>query len=119
MVKHKIHTKKLFIIDYLRKYLVENIRFNNLDNIYNFHYEGPYSITRHPIYTGLLGMLLVTTLIFGFGYSFIILIYVLIGFKVKINNEEKLLIETFGEGYKDFQKRTPQLFFKFNFLKRS
>jgi protein-S-isoprenylcysteine O-methyltransferase Ste14 len=67
--------------------------------------EGPYSITRHPIYTGLLGMLLGTTLIFGFGYSFIILVYVLIGFKVKINNEEKLLIETFGEEYKDFQKR--------------
>jgi protein-S-isoprenylcysteine O-methyltransferase Ste14 len=81
--------------------------------------EGPYSITRHPIYTGLLGMLLGTTLIFGFGYSFIILIYVLIGFKVKINNEEKLLIETFGEEYKDFQKRTPKLFFKFNFLKEA
>jgi hypothetical protein len=38
MVKHKIHTKKLFIIDYLRKYLVGNIRFNNFDHIYNFHY---------------------------------------------------------------------------------
>jgi protein-S-isoprenylcysteine O-methyltransferase Ste14 len=81
--------------------------------------EGPYNITRHPIYTGLLGMLLGTTLIFGFGYSFIILIYVLIGFKVKINNEEKLLIETFGEEYKDFQKRTPQLLFKLNFFKRN
>lgn len=81
--------------------------------------EGPYSITRHPIYTGMLGMLLGTTLIFGFGYSFIILIYVLIVFKVKINSEEKLLLETFGEEYKDFQKHTPQLFFKLNFFKRS
>lgn len=80
--------------------------------------EGPYSITRHPIYTGILGMLLGTTLIFGFGYPLIILIYVLIGFKVKINSEEKLLLEAFGEEYKDFQKRTPKLFFKLNFFKR-
>jgi protein-S-isoprenylcysteine O-methyltransferase Ste14 len=81
--------------------------------------EGPYSITRHPIYTGILGMLLGSTLIFGFGYSFIIFIYILIGFKIKINNEEKLLIETFGEEYEDFQKRTPQLFIGLNFFKRS
>lgn len=80
--------------------------------------EGPYSITRHPIYTGMLGMLLGTNLIYGFGYSFIIFIYVFIVFKVKINNEEKLLLETFGDEYKDFQKRTPQLFFKLNFFKR-
>lgn len=86
---------------------------------HKLHTEGPYSITRHPIYTGILGMLLGSTLIYGFGYSFIIFIYTFIIFKVKINNEEKLLIETFGEEYKDFQKRTPQLFFKLNFFKRS
>ena len=81
--------------------------------------EGPYSVTRHPIYTGMLGMLLGTNLIFGFGYSFILFIYVFIIFKVKINSEEKLLLETFGEEYKDYQRRTPQLFCKLNFLKRS
>ena len=80
--------------------------------------EGPYSITRHPIYTGMLGMLLGTTFIFGFGYSFIIFVYTFIIFKIKINNEEKLLLETFGEEYKDFKKSTPQLLFKLNFFKR-
>jgi protein-S-isoprenylcysteine O-methyltransferase Ste14 len=81
--------------------------------------EGPYGITRHPIYTGILGMLLGSTLIYGFGYFFIIFIFTLIVYKIKINYEEKLLLETFGEEYKNFQKNTPQLFFKLNFFKRS
>jgi protein-S-isoprenylcysteine O-methyltransferase Ste14 len=81
--------------------------------------EGPYNITRHPIYTGILGMLLGSTLIYGFGLFLLMFVCIFLIYEVKINNEEKLLIETFGEEYKDFQKRTPQLFFKFNFLKRN
>lgn len=86
---------------------------------HKLHTEGPYSITRHPIYTGILGMLLGSTLIFGFGVCLFISVCIFILYKVKINNEEKLLIETFGEEYKDFQKRTPQLFFRLNIFKKS
>ena len=80
--------------------------------------EGPYSITRHPIYTGILGMLLGTAFINDFGVFLAFFLCVFILFKVKINNEEKLLIETFGEEYKAFQKRTPQLFFRLRFSKK-
>lgn len=86
---------------------------------HKLHTEGSYSITRHPICTGILGMLLGSTLIYGLEVYFVILVYTFFLFKLKINNEEKLLLETFGEEYKDFQKHTPQLFFKLKFFKRS
>jgi protein-S-isoprenylcysteine O-methyltransferase Ste14 len=83
------------------------------------HTEGPYSIVRHPIYTGILGMLLGTAFINGFGVFLAFFFFAFILFKIKINTEEKLLIETFGDEYKNFQKHTPQLFFKLNFFKRN
>jgi protein-S-isoprenylcysteine O-methyltransferase Ste14 len=85
---------------------------------HELHTEGPYSITRHPIYAGILGMLLGTAFIIDFGVFLAFFLCVFILFKVKINNEEKLLIETFGEEYKAFQKRTPQLFFRLRFSKK-
>jgi protein-S-isoprenylcysteine O-methyltransferase Ste14 len=85
---------------------------------HKLHTEGPYSITRHPIYTGILGMLLGTAFINGLGVFFAFSLCIFILFKVKINNEEKLLIETFGGEYKAFQKCTPQLFFKLRFSKK-
>jgi protein-S-isoprenylcysteine O-methyltransferase Ste14 len=71
--------------------------------------RGPYAITRHPIYTGLLGMLLGTALLSGLG---IWAAYVLVGvviIEVKIAAEERLMRETFGEGYAEYKRRVPQL----------
>lgn len=72
--------------------------------------EGPYNITRHPIYTGISGMLLGSTLMNGFGYVLILSICVFIFLKMKINIEEKLLTEEFDKEYLDYTRRTPQLF---------
>ena len=47
-------------------------------------------------------MLLGTVFINDFGVYLAFFLCVFILFKVKINNEEKLLIETFGEEYKAF-----------------
>lgn len=70
--------------------------------------DGPYSIVRHPIYTGILGMLVGTTLMFGAeGLLFLILVLVYILYKIRV--EENLMIETFGEQYLDYKKRVPQL----------
>lgn len=71
--------------------------------------EGPYRITRHPIYTGLISMLLGSLLIVGFGVWVMYMIVVLIAIVVKISSEERLLIETFGEQYTNYQQRVPQL----------
>ena len=70
---------------------------------------GPYRITRHPIYTGLLGMLLGTMLMSGLGlYLFIFLLGIVI-FEVKLHLEERLMTETFGEEYVQYKRRVPQL----------
>jgi protein-S-isoprenylcysteine O-methyltransferase Ste14 len=70
---------------------------------------GPYSVTRHPIYTGILGMLLGTALLSGLGPW---IAYWLIGVAVlatKIVAEERLMLATFGEEYHAYQRRVPQL----------
>jgi protein-S-isoprenylcysteine O-methyltransferase Ste14 len=71
--------------------------------------EGPYAITRHPIYTGLTGMLLGTALIFGFGVLLPALIACFVYFAVKIQAEERLLTETFGERYREYRRRVPAI----------
>src|SRR6202011_2316895 len=59
--------------------------------------EGPYRFTRHPIYTGILGMVLGTALVVGFGGVVVALVVTTINFLVRIPREEKLMLETFGE----------------------
>jgi len=81
--------------------------------------KGPYSITRHPIYTGMLGMLLGSTLRNGIGVEWLVFVCLIVYFKLKIKNEEKLLIEIFGEQYQTFKKTTPQLFPTLKSIKNS
>jgi protein-S-isoprenylcysteine O-methyltransferase Ste14 len=70
---------------------------------------GPYGITRHPIYTGSLGMLVGTTLLAG-GHELIALVVVgVILFGVKIHQEERLMLATFPDEYPAYRRRVPQL----------
>ena len=71
--------------------------------------EGPYHITRHPIYTGLIGMMLGSMLLSGFGVWILIFIVGLIAVVIKVASEERLLKETFGEQYIRYQHQVPQL----------
>jgi protein-S-isoprenylcysteine O-methyltransferase Ste14 len=73
------------------------------------HTERPYRVTRHPIYTGLLGMLIGSLLLDGGGTWFVGVVVAVIVFEVKIVLEERLLRSTFGEQYMRFQARVPQL----------
>jgi protein-S-isoprenylcysteine O-methyltransferase Ste14 len=71
--------------------------------------DGPYRITRHPIYTGVLGMLLGTMLLSSLGlYAALFLLGIVI-FEIKLHQEERLLTEIFGEAYIHYQRRVPQL----------
>ena len=70
---------------------------------------GPYAVTRHPIYTGLLGMVLGVTLQYGFGKATPVLVAVLIFLEVKIRLEERLMTERFGEQYAAYKHTVPQL----------
>jgi protein-S-isoprenylcysteine O-methyltransferase Ste14 len=71
--------------------------------------QGPYRITRHPIYTGLIGMLLGSLFIGGFGIWVLYFIVGLIAVIIKAISEERLLKETFGEQYTLYQQRVPRL----------
>ncbi len=71
--------------------------------------SGPYGVTRHPIYSGLLGMLLGTALLVG-GHELVALVAVgLVVFEVKIHQEERLMVATFPREYPDYRRRVPQL----------
>jgi protein-S-isoprenylcysteine O-methyltransferase Ste14 len=59
--------------------------------------HGPYALTRHPIYTGLLGMMLGATLLSGIGQWIVLFPVGLILFEVKIRMEEHLMLATFPE----------------------
>jgi protein-S-isoprenylcysteine O-methyltransferase Ste14 len=70
---------------------------------------GPYGVTRHPIYTGFLGMIIGTMLLAG-GHELIALVVVgLVLFEVKIYQEERLMVATFPDEYADYRRRVPQI----------
>lgn len=71
--------------------------------------SGPYRVTRHPIYTGLIAALFGTAMAngtlaaaLGFGLLFL-------AFGLKLRLEEKVLREHFGERYDEYCKEVPTL----------
>jgi len=71
--------------------------------------SGPYAVTRHPIYTGLVGMLLGTTLLAGIGQWIVLVAASVIVAVVKARIEEELLMATFPDEYSRYRRRVPQL----------
>ena len=68
--------------------------------------EGPYSIVRNPIYTGMLGMLLATGVALSHWPNLLIGIVVfLIGTMIRVRSEEKLLREAFGPQFEAYSSR--------------
>jgi protein-S-isoprenylcysteine O-methyltransferase Ste14 len=70
--------------------------------------EGPYSIVRNPIYTGMFGMLLATGLAISHWIGLLIAIAVFaIGTAIRVHSEEKLLREMFGEEFEAYTRKVP------------
>ena len=70
--------------------------------------QGPYSIVRNPIYTGMLGMLLATGLAASHWIGLLIgLIIFSIGTAIRVRTEAALLRETFGEEFEKYARRVP------------
>ncbi len=81
--------------------------------------DGPYRITRHPIYTGIIGMILGSMLMNGLG-AWVLLSLIGVSMLVaKVPPEERLLSETFGEQYRQYQQRVPRLVPGLQLLRRS
>ena len=71
--------------------------------------DGPYGITRHPIYSGMLGMFLGCVLLAGVGQSIVLLPVSVVLFELKIREEERIMSATFPGEYARYRQRVPQL----------
>ena len=70
--------------------------------------EGPYRFVRHPIYTGMLGMIMAAGLAWSHWIGFLIaLILFSIGTAIRVRSEEKLLREQFGAAFDDYKRSVP------------
>ena len=70
--------------------------------------EGPYSVVRNPIYTGMFGMLLATGLAISHWIGLLIAIIVfVIGTAIRVHSEEKLLREAFGKEFEAYARNVP------------
>ena len=72
--------------------------------------EGPYRLVRHPAYSGL--WLMAVGYVSLFASALVLAYFLLIGtgaLLYRIRVEEKMLLETFGDEYRQYMKRTRRL----------
>jgi len=70
--------------------------------------HGPYRIVRHPIYTGMFGMIVAGSLAYGHWLGLLIASVVYyFGTIIRIRSEEKLLREQFGSAYQEYARDVP------------
>ncbi len=73
--------------------------------------EGPYRLVRNPIYTGMLGMLVVTGLAVTRWFALLVaLVLFAIGTAIRVPSEEKLLRDAFGAAFEAYARRVPAVF---------
>ena len=70
---------------------------------------GPYTITRHPIYTGLLLALVGTVVVRDTVVALIGCAMIAFGVVLKVRREERMLLEHFGNDYRVYQREVPRL----------
>lgn len=71
--------------------------------------DGPYAITRHPMYTGLLLMVLGAALAWDSVLTLLLVSLLVVPFFIHTVYEETLFGRHFGEAYRDYQRRVPRL----------
>jgi protein-S-isoprenylcysteine O-methyltransferase Ste14 len=69
---------------------------------------GPYAYVRHPIYTGIMLAALGTALT-GSVFGSALFLLISITFTVRMNKEEKIMLDLFPEHYPEYQKHTKRL----------
>jgi protein-S-isoprenylcysteine O-methyltransferase Ste14 len=67
---------------------------------------GPYAYVRHPIYTGMLGLLLATGIAISHWAALIAgALLLFVGTMIRVRSEERLLRETFGQEFEEYARR--------------
>jgi protein-S-isoprenylcysteine O-methyltransferase Ste14 len=70
---------------------------------------GPYSIVRHPIYTGLLLAVLGTAIVFGEWRGLLAFCFLTIALLLKLQREERFMEESFPDTYPNYCAEVPAL----------
>jgi protein-S-isoprenylcysteine O-methyltransferase Ste14 len=71
--------------------------------------RGPYKYVRHPIYTSMLLMVLGTALAIGRLHAGIGLVVGVVGFWIKLRQEEALMMRHFPDAYPEYKQRVKAL----------
>ena len=71
--------------------------------------RGPYQYVRHPMYSGILLMILGGTVFYGVAGGFVVLLLAFAWFGLKASSEERLLLRHFPRAYRDYKTRVRAL----------
>jgi len=79
--------------------------------------DGPYTLMRNPMYFGtlMIGIGFITVLVEWWALLVFLCVFFLI-YIPQVKKEEAVLVERFGQDYKDYCKETPQYFPKIHYL---
>lgn len=69
---------------------------------------GPYAVVRHPVYAGLLGMLLATiVLVTQWQWAILSLVLFIAGTEIRVHTEDGLLRSRFPDAFEAYRRRVP------------
>ena len=71
--------------------------------------RGPYRLVRHPIYTGILGLLVGTAMLQARIGALIGLLLIFVRLWIKLRQEEELMLKQFPDQYPAYQQRVKRL----------
>jgi protein-S-isoprenylcysteine O-methyltransferase Ste14 len=71
--------------------------------------HGPYARIRHPIYSAIVGWLMSLGLVAANWIAFAFAALAALNFLLRIQGEEKMMLQQFGDEYREYMKRTGRL----------
>jgi protein-S-isoprenylcysteine O-methyltransferase Ste14 len=72
--------------------------------------DGPYARIRHPMYSAILGWMISLGLVAANWIPFVFAALAAVNFILRIQPEEKMMLQQFGDEYREYMKRTGRLF---------
>ncbi len=99
--------KEFLGINQIKRYFEKNYH-EELDEKYSLRTDGPYKISRHPIY--LFSIIFLALRPYMTLFYFTTLILVILYFYIGSHLEEKKLEQIFGQEYKDYKNQVSRIF---------